>query len=204
MRDYLTPVKMAPSKRREMTNAGKDVENRESLYTVGGVGKLYNQYRKEHGRSSENWKQNYHMMWQFCFWDKEMRRDSKIISAPPIVALFPIVKTWKHEMPTDVWIDKKIMRFICIYIYVYIFPGGSAGKEPACQCRRAKRCRFDPWVRKIPWRRARQPTRFLPWRTPWTEEPGRLQSMGLQELDMPECRCTHTHVYFYIDILKQP
>ena len=158
MRDYLTPVKMAASKRREMTNAGKDVENRESLYTVGGVGKLYNQYRKEHGRSSENWKQNYHMMWQFCFWDKEMRRDSKIISAPPIVALFPIAKTWKHEMPTDVWIDKEIMRFICIYIYVYIFPGGSAGKEPACQCRRAKRCRFDPWVRKIPWRRARQPT----------------------------------------------
>ena len=26
------------------------------------------------------------------------------------------------------------------------------GKEPACQCRRLKRHRFDPWVRKIPWR----------------------------------------------------
>ena len=25
---------------------------------------------------------------------------------------------------------------------------------------------------------------FLAWRIPWTEEPGRLQSMGLQELDM--------------------
>ena len=24
---------------------------------------------------------------------------------------------------------------------------------------------------------------ILAWRTPWTEEPGRLQSMGLQELD---------------------
>ena len=24
----------------------------------------------------------------------------------------------------------------------------------------------------------------LAWRIPWTEEPGRLQSMGLQELDM--------------------
>ena len=30
------------------------------------------------------------------------------------------------------------------------FPGGTSGKEPACQCRRHKRCRFDPWVRKIP------------------------------------------------------
>ena len=25
---------------------------------------------------------------------------------------------------------------------------------------------------------------ILAWRTPWTEEPGRLQSMGLQELDV--------------------
>ena len=37
------------------------------------------------------------------------------------------------------------------------------GKEPTCQCRRCKRHRFDPWVRKIPWRRAWQPTPvFLP------------------------------------------
>ena len=34
------------------------------------------------------------------------------------------------------------------------FPGGASGKEPACQCRRHKRHEFDPWVRKIPWRRA--------------------------------------------------
>ena len=26
----------------------------------------------------------------------------------------------------------------------------------------------------------------LAWEIPWTEEPGRLQSMGLQELDMTE------------------
>ena len=35
-----------------------------------------------------------------------------------------------------------------------IIPGGTSGKEPACQCRRHKNCRFDPWVGKIPWRRA--------------------------------------------------
>ena len=28
-----------------------------------------------------------------------------------------------------------------------------SGKESTCQCRRHRRCRFDPWVRKIPWRR---------------------------------------------------
>ena len=43
------------------------------------------------------------------------------------------------------------------------FPGGACGKESACQCRRHKRQRFDPWVRKIPWRRAWQLTAvFLP------------------------------------------
>ena len=40
------------------------------------------------------------------------------------------------------------------------FPGGSMGKESTCQYRR---CRMDPWVRKIPWRREWQPTPvFLP------------------------------------------
>ena len=43
------------------------------------------------------------------------------------------------------------------------FPGSASSKEPACQCRRCKRHRFDPWVRKIPWRRAWLPTPvFLP------------------------------------------
>ena len=42
-------------------------------------------------------------------------------------------------------------------------PGGTGGKEPACQCRRHKRLGFDPWVRKIPWRRKWQPSPvFLP------------------------------------------
>ena len=43
------------------------------------------------------------------------------------------------------------------------FPGGTGGKEPAYRCRRYKRYGFDPWVGKIPWRRAWQPTPvFLP------------------------------------------
>ena len=58
------------------------------------------------------------------------------------------------------------------------FPGGTSGEEPASQCRRRG---SDPWVRKIPWRRAWQPTPvFLPGESPRTEEPGRLQSTGLQ------------------------
>ena len=58
------------------------------------------------------------------------------------------------------------------------FPGGDSGKEPACQCRRCKRCGFDPRVEKIPWGRAWQPSSSLTWRIPRTEEPGRLWSLG--------------------------
>ena len=55
-------------------------------------------------------------------------------------------------------------------------PRWLSGKEPGSQCRRHG---CDPWIRKIPWRRKWQPTPvFLAWRIPWTEEPGRLQSMG--------------------------
>ena len=43
------------------------------------------------------------------------------------------------------------------------FSGGTDGKEPACQQRRHKRCGFNPWVGKMPWRRTWQPTPgFLP------------------------------------------
>ena len=46
-------------------------------------------------------------------------------------------------------------------IWSYTIPGpsqaalvGTSGKEPACQCRRHGRCRFDPCIRKIPGKRA--------------------------------------------------
>ena len=43
------------------------------------------------------------------------------------------------------------------------FPGGASGKEPACRWRRPKKGGFHPWVGKMPWRRAQQPTPvFLP------------------------------------------
>ena len=60
------------------------------------------------------------------------------------------------------------------------FPGGSDG----LQCGRPG---FDPWVGKISWKRAWQPTPlFLPGEPPWTEEPDGLQSMGHKEPDTAE------------------
>ena len=42
-----------------------------------------------------------------------------------------------------------------------VYPGlpqWFSGKESICQCRRHRRHRLEPWVRKIPWRRKWQPT----------------------------------------------
>ena len=38
------------------------------------------------------------------------------------------------------------------------FPGGSVGKETACNAGSAGRAGSDPWVDEIPWRRNWQPT----------------------------------------------
>ena len=75
----------------------------------------------------------------------------------------------------------------------------ASGKEPACQCRRLRRCGCDPWVRKIPWSRKWQPIPvFLAWKIPWTEEPGRLQSMGSQRVRhnwVTEQECLQSLIY---------
>ena len=65
-------------------------------------------------------------------------------------------------------IDKTVKHSLCFTYLPTVkkelgFQGGACGKEPACQCRRHKRCGFHPWVGKISWRRAWQPTSvFLP------------------------------------------
>ena len=66
------------------------------------------------------------------------------------------------------------------------FPGGTSGKEPTCQCRRHKRSRFDPWVRKI-WRRAWQPTPvLLPAESHGQRSLAGYGSYGQKELDTTE------------------
>ena len=53
---------------------------------------------------------------------------------------------------------------IADYYYLLVcIPSCASGKEPAHQCRSRKRHVFDPWARKIPWRKKWQPSAvFLP------------------------------------------
>ena len=71
-----------------------------------------------------------------------------------------------------------------------------SGKESACQCRRL---RFDPWVRKIPWRRKWQPTPvFLPGKRhgQWSLEG--YSPWGRKELDATEHSRVHLNKLFFL------
>ena len=74
-----------------------------------------------------------------------------------------------------------------------VFPGGSDGKESACLCRRPG---FNPWVGKIPWRRAWQPTPgFLPGESHGQRSPVVYSPWGCKDLDMTEAT---SHAYTYV------
>ena len=49
-------------------------------------------------------------------------------------------------------------------------PGGTRGKESACQCRRRKRRGFDPWVGKIPGRGHGNPLQYSCMENPMDRE----------------------------------
>ena len=79
--------------------------------------------------------------------------------------------------------------------YVLPFPCSSVGKDLCAMQETQVRFlgREDPPEKEMA-------THFsiLAWRIPWTEHPGRLQSMGSQESDMTEqlsIACTHTHTH---------
>ena len=69
-----------------------------------------------------------------------------------------IVIIWWQWTFTEQWLKWWALFLSMFYMLVWGFPGGS--KESTCQSRR---CRFDPWVRKTPWRGKWQATPlFLP------------------------------------------
>ena len=67
-------------------------------------------------------------------------------------------------------------------------PRWLSSNESTCRCRR---CEFDPWVGGEEPLEEEMATHssILAWRIPWTEEAGRVQSIGLQESG----RSAHTH-----------
>ena len=79
--------------------------------------------------------------------------------------------------------------WILLFINTW-FPGSTSVKEPAYQCRRCKRNRFSPWIRKIPWRRVWQPTPVLLPGKFYGQRSGWATVLRITELGMTETEAT--------------
>jgi len=79
---------------------------------------------------------------------------------------------------------------------IYGLPRWLSGKEPTCQCRRL---RFDPWIRKISWRRKWKPTPvFLLGKSHGQGSLVGYSPSGSKESDTTEQLSSHTHTHTQI------
>ena len=75
---------------------------------------------------------------------------------------------------------------MCVLVCMYSVQVGATGKEPACHCKGHKRCRFNPWVGKIPWRAWLHTPVFLPGELHGPRSLVGYSLWGHKELDMTE------------------
>ena len=86
--------------------------------------------------------------------------------------------------------DRELCRWISTK---YGPPRWHSGEESACHCRKHKRSRFDPWIRRIPWGRKWQRTPvFLPEKFHGQRSLAGYSSWGRKESDMMS-DWSHTH-----------
>ena len=98
----------------------------------------------------------------------------RIEPTPSALEAWSLDNCTTREVPSQAFLS---IKFSDVW---YRLPRWLSGKERTCQCRRFG---FNPWVRKIPWRRKWQPTPiFLPGKSHGQRSlPGGCQSMGLQK-----------------------
>ena len=84
---------------------------------------------------------------------------------------------------------------VCVSVLpVKIYTMALMVKNPPANAGDLRETQLRSWVRKMPWRRAGEPTPvLLPGESPGTEEPGGLQSTGHRESDTTE-GTQHAHV----------
>ena len=69
-------------------------------------------------------------------------------------------RTEKKKKKTS---EGEVSWLFTLLCWCYTCPGSPSGKELTCHCKKLKRCRFGPWIGKMPWRRKWHPAPvFLP------------------------------------------
>ena len=100
-----------------------------------------------------------------------MESPKKLGIKPPYDPAIPFLGIYPEETETE--------RDTCTPVLIAaLFIIAMTWKQPRCPS-------ADKWIRKL-WYLEKEiatHSRILAWRIPWTEEPGRLQSMGSQEWD---------------------
>ena len=93
----------------------------------------------------------------------------------------------KWERPYTASRNRNTLLLLRVTELPYGLPRWCSWEAPACQCRRhSKRHRLGPWVGKLPWRRAWQPTPgFLP-RESHGQSLGDYSPWGGKESDMTD------------------
>ena len=140
--------------------------------------------RRERRPTSRAWRRSKNTCFHgLGWWVDKTDTDTNTINDPVVYLLKKIKQLKKKYMTIKgkiLWYHKKVRpwfhgpAFTCVFYFMRMIflvpielnnsiPGDTSGKESACQCRRHKKHGFNPWVWKIPWRRALQPIPvFLP------------------------------------------
>ena len=96
--------------------------------------------------------------------------------------------TWPNSQLLSPLAVYSLLKAVCMHV------NGATGKEPACQRRRRKRRRFDPWVRKLPWRGHCSPLPYSCLENPKDRGAWRATVHDVTESDMTERLSMHAKV----------
>ena len=121
------------------------------------------------------------------------------LNAPPTAqSTFP-----QNQIQKPAWHSRPLIKVVVIctlFFTTWGLPQRLSGKESACRCRR---CRLDPWVRKIPWRRKQQPAPvLLPGKFHGQRRLMGYSPWGHKQLDATEHMHTHTLTNKIMGILR--
>ena len=101
-------------------------------------------------------------------------------------------KAWCQQASINEYL---FLSFLRQFKNVLGFPGGASGKESSCKW---NRCKWQMRVRSLGQEDLLEESMathssVLAWEMPWTEEPGKLPSIGLQRVghDWSDLSCTH-------------
>ena len=149
---------------------------------VSALASIYIQSREEEGHQSDP--------------SNQETRNFLPVSLPGLcLCIFSQIVAHCHPWPKS-W--NEWWSYMCVYIYSSKgFPRGTSAKELAGQCRRHKRLgsgrslhQEDPLEGDMATHSS-----ILAWRIPWTEEPSRLWSIGLQRIRHNWSDLAHTHTH---------